>query len=103
MIVENVFGIMQPNRVTLTTLACFYLHNFLRTSKTSIDIYTPQDSFDSFSVNMDNQPGSWRNDSENITSLLPLQKIPQSGQDVRNEYANYFITNGRVDWYDKYN
>lgn len=57
---ENVFGIMsaafrvfrkplllEPEKAVKVTMACIYLHNFLRQSVNSRRVYTPQGTFDS--------------------------------------------------------
>jgi hypothetical protein len=70
-IVENAFGILasvfrvfrkpmllQPNKVSIITMTCILLHNFLRRSKTSSTRYTPQGTLD---VEIEGRaiPGSW--------------------------------------------
>lgn len=117
-VVENVFGIMSsvfrvlrkpmlldPNKVSNITLACALLHNFLRKSNTSKTIYTPQGTFDMESAKTDN-PGLWRQDQGDMTSLLPLRNVPRKpgaeAKRIRNAFADYFTTVGKVPWQDKY-
>nr|CAI5843494.1 unnamed protein product [Callosobruchus analis] len=96
-VVENVFGIMSSIfRV---------LHNFLRKSRTSSSRYTPPGTFDS-----DNDgriiPGTWRQDIDNVSSLLPLRNIPRKSgaqaKQIRETYAEYFATVGKLPWQDAY-
>jgi len=116
---ENAFGIMSsifrvlrkpmllsPDRATSVTLACVYLHNFLRASKTSKNSYTPQGSLDVNNESGEIIPGSWRTHSES-TSYLPLSRIGRkSGRDpkaVRDEFATYFTSeHGSIPWQDEY-
>ncbi|CAK1587678.1 unnamed protein product [Parnassius mnemosyne] len=117
-IVENVFGIMsavfrvlrklmllQPDTVTNIVMTSALLHNFLRRSKRSRLIYSPIGSFDT-EKDGEIQPGSWRDDQSGVTSLLPLQNRPRrtllSAKDIRDQFAEYFITNGAVAWQNNY-
>lgn len=117
-VVENVFGIMtsvfrvfrkpmllEPQKVSTIVMACILLHNFLRKSKTSSSKYATRDTFD---IENENEfiPGSWRYEQNDMTSMLPIRKIPRKSGDeaitVRNNFADYFVTNGRVPWQDAY-
>lgn len=117
-VVENVFGIMasvfrvfrkpmllEPQKVSTIVMACVLLHNFLCKSRTSSLKYAMRDMFD---VENENEfiPGSWRHEQNDITSMLPIRKIPRKSGDeaktVRDNFADYFITNGRVPWQDAY-
>jgi len=75
----------------------------LRKSKTSRNIYTSNGTFD---IETDSQiiEGSWRKESEG-TSLFPLEKKDRrpcnDAKLIRQEFAEYFITNGKVTWQDK--
>lgn len=116
-VVENVFGIMssvfrvfrkpmllEPEKVSMITMTCVLLHNYLQKSRTSSSMYTISSMFDS---EIDEQliPGQWRQDNNDMTSFIPLQKIARkSGLEakfIRQEFAEYFITNGKVPWQDK--
>lgn len=116
--VENAFGIMasvfrvlrkpmllEPDNVSLVVMACVHLHNFLRKSKSSCSNYSPPGTFD---VEEDGNiiQGSWRQDQSNISSLLPLRKIPRKPQEcakqIRDEFAKYFVTSGNLEWQFKY-
>ncbi|XP_061717029.1 uncharacterized protein LOC133524889 isoform X1 [Cydia pomonella] len=117
-IVENAFGIMssvfrvlskpillQPDKVTDIVMTCVLLHNFLRRSKKSRQIYTPVGIFDTDHEGVI-QPGSWRNDQEGMSSLLPLRSLPRraavTAKSVRDKFAEYFVTNGAVSWQNNY-
>lgn len=112
-VVENAFGILasifrvfrkpmllQPDKVTIISMACLLLHNFLRKSSSG---YTPPGTLD-----IDNNgqliQGSWRQENTNMTSLLPLRNIPRKAsteaKSAREQFADYFITNGKVRWQD---
>lgn len=116
-IVENAFGILsavfrvlrkpmllQPEKAELIVLACIYLHNFLRRSKSSKTFYTPVGALDREEEGQILE-GEWRRDSQDLTSLLPLQKIgrksTQRAQDVRQTFAQYF-SDQRLPWQDEY-
>jgi len=88
-IVENVFGIisaifrvlrrsivLKPERATLITKCCVLLHNFLRKSKTSRDIYTPHGTFD-IENNGKMIAGLWRKDYIILSSGEKRQKAMQ--------------------------
>jgi Plant transposon protein. len=105
-IVENVFGVLTSvyrifkkpiaidvKNVKLITMTCILLHNFLRTSQTSRNIYTPPGTFDSL-VHGQIVHGSWRQnhtESPVIRAIPPVaRRSPASVSDIRNEFANYF-------------
>lgn len=117
-IVENVFGILasvfrvfrgpmllQPEKAALVSMTCARLHNFLRKSDTSRQIYTPSGSFDHETEGVVT-PGTWRQNTNNV-SLTPLCRVPRKSslqaKDVRNEFAQYFKTNGAVEWQEYIN
>lgn len=116
--IENVFGIMSSvfrvlrkpilldaNKARLVTECCVLLHNFLRRSKTSTNIYSPPGTFDR-EENGQQFSGSWRNDVEGMTSLIPMERRGRrSGIDakcIRQEFGEFFMTDGRVEWQDLY-
>jgi len=117
-IIENTFGIMssvfrvlrkpmllEPGKATFVVLCCIYLHNFLRKSRSSRNIYTPPGAFDTI-VQGNITKGTWRNDSE-LSSFLPLSRIArrssQNSHAIREEFANYFKTDiGSVPWQENY-
>lgn len=75
-------------------MACVYLHNFLRKSKTSQQCYSPPESFDRV-VNNVFLPGTWRNEDP-PHGLIPIVSHPRkaatSAQNIREEFAEYFAT-----------
>jgi len=114
-VVENVFGIassvfrvlrkpllLEPQKAEVVVLTIVYLHNFLRRSRASRNIYNPPGSFD---IEKDGQlvEGSWR---QNVQPLQPLVNVPRrsktSAQEIRNEFATYFIGNGALPWQNNY-
>lgn len=116
--VENVFGIMSavfrvlrkpillnPTKTRLVTECCVLLHNFLRRSKESKNMYTPPGTFDT-EQNGRIFNGSWRNDREGQTSLLSMEergrKTSITAKDIRQEFADYFMTSGKLEWQDNY-
>lgn len=119
-IIENVFGIMSavfrvlrkvmllsPEKATTVVLTCVYMHNFLRKSKLSRNIYTPHGAFDE-----DNEgeviSGTWRHEIENNNSqsFRPIPRIGRksaaSCEAIRNEFAEYFMGEGSVSWQNIY-
>lgn len=120
-VVENAFGILssvfrvlrkplllEPSKATKVVLACLYLHNFLRRSSTSKNIYTPPGTF--YTEDFEKGlliPGQWRNNQGNLTSLLPLRNVPRraaaSAHEIRSEFRDFFLTDqGKLSWQDKY-
>ncbi|CAH2010515.1 unnamed protein product [Acanthoscelides obtectus] len=117
-IVENAFGILasvfrvfrapmllQPDKVSKVAMTCALLHNFLRSSKDSSATYAPPGAID---TEQDGTiiPGTWRSDVQNMTSFLPLKKIPRKAgreaQEIRKLFCGYFKTTGKVHWQDRY-
>ena len=119
-VAENVFRIsssvfrvfqkpmlLQPQKAEKVTLACVYLHNYLRSgsSKTS---YTPQGTFDMEHLkNGTIQQGSWRNDHQGFQPFRSLKvipcKSPLQAADNRDEFAEYFMSeHGYVPWQFKH-
>jgi len=85
------------------------LHNFLRRSKTSSSKYSPNGIFDIENEEGQIIPGTWRQEQNSMASLLqlkPIRDIPRrpgaEAKIIRDEYATYFSTNGKVPWQDKY-
>lgn len=116
-VVENAFGIcssvfrvlrkpllLKPDNAQLIVMACVHLHNFLRKSSTSQNIYCPEDALDR-EVDGRVIPGTWRNDGE-ISSLYNLKKIPRkssaNAQEIRNRFSTYFFNDGAVPWQNEY-
>nr|XP_034178195.1 protein ANTAGONIST OF LIKE HETEROCHROMATIN PROTEIN 1-like [Osmia lignaria] len=117
-VVENVFGIssavfrvlrkpmlLEPGKVQLIVLTVAYLHNFLRRNDNSRSLYSPVGTFDS-EQNGVFVEGNWRQET-NPSSLISITNIPRrslltSAQEIRDEFKEYFITNGRLEWQDEY-
>lgn len=117
-VVENAFGILsavfrvlrkpmllEPKKASLVVLSTIYLHNFLRQSECSRNIYNPPGTFD-FEKDGRIFEGSWRNEQNEHQSFLSLKKVPRkssfSAQEIRNEIGQYFVTNGTVSWQNDY-
>lgn len=111
-VVENVFGILsavfrvfrkpmllEPKKAELVVMACVYLHNFLRKEKSSRDIYSPTDLID-HEIDGHVVDGTWRQDMN--SSFRPIQRVarksPRIAEEIRNEFAEYFLSNGAVPW-----
>ncbi|XP_045495296.1 putative nuclease HARBI1 [Colias croceus] len=106
--VENTFGILtarfrifkkhiplEPTKASIVTMTCLYLHNFLRKSTSSQNIYSPPGSFDIYQNEDLVRPGSWRNNGG--SSFLPLLSIPRrpprNATQIRLDFMNYFFGN----------
>jgi hypothetical protein len=74
----DLLKLLQPDKAALITMTCVFLHNLLRKSKISSN-YTPLDAFDSEKEG-EITLGSWRQDSEGISSLKPLRRMPRSSK-----------------------
>lgn len=109
-VVENVFGIsssvfrvlrkpmlLEPEKAEVIVMSVAHLHNFLKKSMNSVNIYTPSGTFDR-EVGGQITEGNWRSENNNMASLLPIRNMPRrSALDVkklRNEIANYFVNEG---------
>lgn len=78
----------------------------MRRYNESRHLYTPEGIFDSEDANGELIEGTWRkNQAAEKSSLYDLKKTPRKSsshaQAIRNEMAEYFVTNGRVDWQDQ--
>lgn len=118
-VVENVFGItsavfrvlrkpilLGPEKAELIVMAITHLHNFLRKSSSSRNLYTPSGTFDT-EVEGKLVDGTYRTISnESTTSLLPLRNIPRKpsiqAKVIRDELSDFFYNEGRVLWQDRY-
>lgn len=115
-VVENLFGIMssifrvlrqpillEPEKASIIVLTIAHVHNFLRKSTNSRLLYTPHGTAD-YIVDGRIVDGSWRNayNRDNMSSLMPLQNVPRrsctTAKEVRDELAQYFQNEGRVEW-----
>ncbi|XP_043279284.1 protein ANTAGONIST OF LIKE HETEROCHROMATIN PROTEIN 1 [Venturia canescens] len=117
-VVENAFGIaasvfrvlrkpmlLQPEKAELIVMTVVSLHNFLRRSQTSRNIYTPI-GFTDIIQNGEIITGCWRNDQQGMLSLLPIQNVPRRTkrfpQQIREEFTEYFCTCGSLPWQNNY-
>ncbi|KAJ8933277.1 hypothetical protein NQ314_014105 [Rhamnusium bicolor] len=117
-VVENVFGIcsavfrvfrkpllLEPEKATIIVMAIIYLHNFLTRNPEGRKLYTPPGTFDN-EIDDVLMEGNWRHGNEELTSLLPMRNIPRQltvdATEIRNEFKNYFATNGRLSWQKDY-
>lgn len=117
-VVENVFGIassvfrvlrkpilLEPEKAQLIVMAVAHLHNFLRKRPSSVNIYTPPGTFDYESDGLLTE-GNWRQPDHDMTSFLPIRNLPRracrTAQEMREELAEYFCNEGRVEWQDEY-
>lgn len=86
-------------------MAVAHLHNFLRKSTSSVNIYTPNGSFDR-EVDGEIIEGNWRSENNNLTSLLSIRNLPRRSaldvKELRDEIADYFINEGKVPWQGDY-
>jgi len=109
-IVENVFGILasrfgifqralsfDPDKVTTFVLASCALHNLLRSKTSSRKIYTPEGMFDN-----DDDLGELRTASRDSCFVNFVQqggnRNNTDARAVRDEFCDYFNTNGQVEW-----
>ncbi|CAH1987006.1 unnamed protein product [Acanthoscelides obtectus] len=117
-IVENAFGIisavfrvlrkpmlLEPETAKVVVMATICLHNFLRKSHSSRNIYTPDGTFDK-EKNEKIIPGSWREGNGDKPSLAPLENVPRkssiSAQNIPAEFTDYFCSHGSVPWQNDY-
>jgi len=89
-LVENTFGILAsrfrvfrkpigltPEKVSLLTMTCILLHNFIRKSNSN-HIYAPPGTFDTHDDNGTLiQEGSWRQDVYDSCAIRSLEVIPR--------------------------
>lgn len=106
-IVENTFGVLCskfrifgkpfalcPEKVTLITLTCILLHNYLKKSKTSSQVYTPPGTIDVYDNNELVQSRSWRNEINGNCALRNLPRVARrsalDAKEIREEFTKYF-------------
>lgn len=79
--------------VPVVTMTCILLHNFLRNSESSRNIYAPPGTFDHI---IDGQliNGTWRQNHTESSGLRPIQNVARQTSsnisEIRSEFANYF-------------
>jgi len=98
--------LLEPDKAERVVMTCVYLHNFLRKNKISKNIYTPNGTFDS-EINGEFREGTWRNKCQGETSSFgSFQRVgrrsAKSVEEIRTEFAEYFVTNCKLQWQDKY-
>lgn len=113
-IVENVFGILaarfrvlgkpialHPDNTKKVTLAICALHNFIMSRNRSRALYAPHGTFDTENADGTVIEGAWRRNTLN-GNFIPLQRVPvnytEEAKAVREEFENYFVTDGEVAW-----
>lgn len=107
-VVENMFGIMvtkfrifkkpiqlQPEKASVVTMTCISLHNYLRRSRSSSNIYTPPGTIDQYDKNdVLVQPGLWRSEIERTCAVRNVRNVPRrspvTATEIRNEFCYYF-------------
>lgn len=106
-VVENTFGILssvfrifrRPINLKIETVndittTCVLLHNFLRKSVTSSEMYFPPGTLDVYDNNGNLiRRGAWRNiNGYNAIQNLPHvpRRPPLTGVNIRNEFTSYF-------------
>lgn len=104
-IVENIFGILvarfgvlrgeiqlKPDKATLVTLACCYLHNFLAKRNPSYLETTPDTG-----ASMQ-QPGTAQVNPEQDIQATSTRNATQAAKTVRDRFRNYFVAAGDLPW-----
>lgn len=118
-VVENTFGILatrwrifrrpiiaKPEKVITITRAACCLHNFLQRGISPSDqMYCPPPFADHIDSSGNIVPGDWRLEADPTGNFLPLGRCGSnmystSAGHIRDAYANYFVTAGRVHWQD---
>lgn len=109
-LIENTFGILAsrfrvfrkpiglaPEKVSLLTMTCILLHNFIKKSNSN-HIYAPPGTFDTYDDNGTLiQEGSWRQDVQASCAIRPLEVVPRrpttNAIKIREEFTAYFYNN----------
>lgn len=88
---------IEKDRAVLITMTCTLLHNFLRNSRSSRNIYTPPGTFDTIVNDVITHEGSWRDNQSMDSAIRPLQTVgrrgPRTAEDIRIEFATFFQNN----------
>lgn len=109
--IENCFGILSARwrifkvpinanvkMVENIVRCCVCLHNWINQDKTSHYISTELVDRE---INNSVIPGSWREESNNFLSLQrSAANATFSAKSIRDNYAEYFLGSGKVDWQD---
>jgi len=109
-LVENTFGILasrfrifrkpialNTEKVTLLTMTCILLHNFIRKNNSN-QMYAPPGTFDTYDDNGTLiQEGSWRQDIQDSCAIRPLEVISRrpttNAIKIREAFTAYFYNN----------
>lgn len=111
-VIENVFGIMSArfrvlrkpinldaNKTRKVVLACSALHNFLMNRNNRM--YAPNGTFDRFEPDGTFVPGEWRQELPD-GNMYPIQNetnyIGDNAKKIRDEFQEYFVNEGEVEW-----
>jgi len=109
-VVENAFGILAarfgvlqkpiilcPEKAQTVTLACCYLHNFLRQKSSTYLAYGNADWED---VDKNGHDGEWRASQTELASLFTTSQknMTSRAKQTRVMFQNYFCTRGVVPW-----
>lgn len=118
-VVENLFGILvsvfrvfrkpmllEPDKAEIITMACLHLHNFLRQSSTYNLVYCPSGTFDHENIDTGEVTrGTWRNDLDGKNSFSNFTTVGRRqstyGHVIRDEFKEYFVSEGKVPWQDE--
>lgn len=109
-IMENVFGIvsaifrvlrklilLSSKKTQIVVMAACCLHNYLKKSRHSKNIYTPPGSFHQETDEGNVIPGNWRHEKLSETSFLPLRNVPRTSaataKEIRNNFTQYMLNN----------
>lgn len=110
---ENAFGILaarfgvfqkamqlSPEKATLITMTCCYLHNFLR-KKSSL--YITPGTMDWEDANHELHAGEWRASQRELGGLRPTmnRNAGITARLARDAFRHYFCTQGQVPWQDR--
>lgn len=110
-VVENVFGILvarfgvfqrpmmlSPEKATIVTLTCCYLHNFLRKKSRGYMVHGSVDWEDD--LNHEVHAGEWRASQTDLARLRPTfnRNMTEKSKFVRETLQRYFCSRGSVPW-----
>ncbi|XP_053690751.1 uncharacterized protein LOC128739298 [Sabethes cyaneus] len=118
-VVENAFGILSARfrvlrkplalsieNVKFVTLSICALHNFIMCRNESRTLYAPAGTFDTENSDGTINQGSWRNETPEGSMIemnrIPPSNVPNDAKRIREEFENYFVTDGEVPWQYKF-
>lgn len=89
--------LLSHEKAQKVVMAACCLHNYLRKSLNSKNIYNPPGRFDQEYDQGNFIPGTWRQETPSETSFLPLKNIPRksaiTANEIRNNFAQYIMLN----------